>query len=89
MEWLLRALLEFYMRKRHWTTKEELYVWLYMRARRRGEEPPRIESVLRYLRLAKAQGLVGSTPSGRIYIFPARIQARLNNARVKEVVDGQ
>ena len=81
MEWLLRELLEFYKRKRHWTTKEELYIWLYHRARRRGEPPPKIETVLRYLRQAEALGLLGSAPNGRIYIFPARIAAHLNGRK--------
>ena len=81
MEWLLRELLEFYERKRHYTTKEEFYVWLYMRYKRQGREPPRIETVLRYLRRAEALGLLGSTLQGRIYIFPARIAAHLNGRK--------
>ena len=81
MRWLLRELLEFYVRKRHHTTKEELYIWLYHRARLRGGEPPKIETVLRYLRRARRRGLIGVTIGGRIYIHAAKIQAYLNGSR--------
>ena len=81
MEWLLRELLEFHERKRHWTTKEELYIWLYHRARLKGEPPPKIETVTRSLRRAKKKGLIGVTIGGRIYIYAARIQAYLNGRK--------
>ena len=49
------------------------------------EEPPRIETVLRYLRQAEALGLVAAARDCRIYINASMIAAFLSGRRQRRL----